>query len=320
MERGQIFVSYRRQDSRPWAARLVDDLRDYFGRERVFRDIDSNRSGQDYVRQIEEAIKASQVMIAVIGPDWVHIADDRGYRRLSEDEDPIRIELETAFTQDVPLIPVLVDGAAMPQRRDLPSSIDRLARIQACRMSDDDWQYDLGRLLEAMESHGVFAPRTVTAEPSRAEQPEEPRGTTRYERKMQASRRRVYDAVTATVENLGYRVIEEQPEAAKLTFQPRSAGARETTAKVVDAGPGSSMVVVELVKVHTGGLVAVSMAAALPTAFAGLLTWPAVRAWERTYASGFLDNVTALLEGRGIGQDSALLPGLHQWRNRSREV
>ena len=57
MARNQIFVSYRRQDSRPWAARLIDDLRDSFGRERVFRDIDSNRGGQDYVRQIAEAIK-----------------------------------------------------------------------------------------------------------------------------------------------------------------------------------------------------------------------------------------------------------------------
>jgi hypothetical protein len=80
------------------------------------------------------------------------------------------------------------------------------------------------------------------------------------------------------------------------------------------------MVAVELVKVHTGGLVAASAVAASFTAGLGLAAWPAVRVWEESYASGFLDNVQALLEGRGIGQGSALLPGVSRWRNRSREV
>ena len=320
MVRDRIFVSYRREDSRAWAARLIDDLRDDFGRERVYRDIDSNRAGQDYVLQIQQALVASQVVIAAIGPQWSSIADDRGAPRVRQADDPVRLELEIAFAEDVPIVPVLVDGAAMPQKRDLPASIERLARIHACRMSDDDWEYDLSRLLEGLEDHGVFGSRTTTAHETRASAPVKPAAKSRYERTLLGSRRRVFDAAASTVEALGYRVLQDDASAATITFKPRSPGARETTVKVLDAGRGHSLVVVELVKVRTGGLAAASAFAGYMTLGIGLLAYPAVREWEASYAKGLLDNVQSLLEGRGLGKDSALLPGVDEWRNRSKQV
>lgn len=318
MPRTRIFVSYRRDDSQPWAARLIDDLRDYFGRDQVFRDVDSNRAGQDYIVQIHEALAASRVVIAVIGRGWVGATDDAGRRRLEQPEDVVRLEIETALSDDLPIVPVLVGGAQMPQPKELPSSIERLARVHATRLSDEDWPYHLRRLFEALEDHGVYAPAVKRA----PDEDLEPKGRSksRYERTLSGSRRRVYDAVAGTVEALNYERIDEDASAATITFRPRSGVIRETTAKVIDAEPGRSKLSVELVKVHSGGLAATSVFAGVFTGGIGALGYPAMRLWERTYVVGLLDNVQALLEGRGVGKDSALVPGLHEWRNRSREV
>jgi hypothetical protein len=149
-----VFLSYRRADSAPWTGRLADDLRDYFGKDRVYLDLDSNRAAQDYIVQIEEVLNASSAVIAIIGPSWAGDADSGS--RLHDTEDVVRKELESAFSIGIPVFIVLVGGARVPARTDLPSSLRALARLQALRMADEDWDYDRLRLLEALEHHGLY--------------------------------------------------------------------------------------------------------------------------------------------------------------------
>lgn len=318
-ERRAIFISYRRSDSAPWTGRLAADLRRYFGhakgQERVYLDIDSNLSARDYMVELEQALLASRVVIAVLGPQWLSSPNDQGQRRLDDPGDLVRMELETALRNGIALVPVLVGGAVMPPGHELPPSIETLARLQAVRLADEDWPYDLGRLLECLERHAVLpASSADTAPPGEATL----LTTRRYERRLQASRRRAFDALTGAVELLRYPIIEVSPEAAMVSFYARRGGA--VAAEVVDDGPGHSTVVLKLPSVKTGAVAGASIGLAVVTSGLSLAAGAGFLAWQRRFAVGFFDNVEGVLEGRGVGEDSSLLPGVHAWRTRRREV
>ena len=317
VQRSCIFLSYRRSDSQAWTGRLADDLRDYFGRDNIYRDLDSNRGAQDYVRQIDEAMAQSRIVIAVIGPAWLsaHTADRT--RRLDDPEDLVRLELSASLAAGISIVPVLVGGASMPTRQQLPSSLSSFTRLQAQRMSDEDWQYDFGRLLETLEKNGMRAPLARVADEARKPSSSSFTKVSRYERTLQASRRRAFDALTGTVEILRYPTVEADPLAASITFK---ALRRVVKAKVIDAGPGHSKVVVEFSTIDSATLTGGSIWAAFGTYGISLAAPLTVRGLERRFAVGFLTNVQRVLEGRGVGEDSAIFPGIEKWRNRSREV
>ena len=84
---GGIFISYRRNDSGPYAGRLRDTLSQYFGAEQVFRDIDTINPGERFPRVIEEAVGSCDALLALIGPTWLTITDEAGRRRLDNPED-----------------------------------------------------------------------------------------------------------------------------------------------------------------------------------------------------------------------------------------
>ncbi|WP_171162861.1 toll/interleukin-1 receptor domain-containing protein [Streptomyces sp. I05A-00742] len=310
-----IFISYRRADSAPSTGRLAADLRGYFGKNRVYLDIDSNTSAQNYISQLNDALAASRAVIAVLGPQWLDARGPDGRRRLDVPEDLVRVELETALRNGIALVPVLVQGATMPPAHLLPPSLKTMTYLQAVRLATEDWAYDFGRLLETLEAHAVVPASGPDADPA-----EEftVLTTKRYERTVQATRRRAFDALTGAVELLHYPVEESSPEAAQVIFHARRG--RPVTAKVIDAGPGRSTVVLELPTVRTGVAVAATTAMAPATMGMSFASLPALWAWQRRFARGFFDNVEGVLAGRGVGEDSSLLPGIHAWRNRKREL
>src|SRR5215472_5327650 len=125
-----IFVSYRRQDSSHLAGRLYDRLADRFGEDQVFIDVDTIEPGVDFAEEIFRAVAACTVLLAVIGPGWLTAADEGGGRRLDDPDDIVRLEIEAALARGVRVIPILVEGAVMPRRQDLPDSLGGLARRQ----------------------------------------------------------------------------------------------------------------------------------------------------------------------------------------------
>src|SRR5580658_7220056 len=111
---GQIFISYRRDDSSAWAGRLSDRLSSYFPSNQIFMDVDTIEPGVDFVEAIEESVGSCDVLIAVIGTDWLTSSTRASKRRLEIAEDSVRVEIATALKRDIRVIPVLVEGAAMP--------------------------------------------------------------------------------------------------------------------------------------------------------------------------------------------------------------
>lgn len=164
-----IFISYRRDESRHAAGRLADDLSQAFGPQAIFRDIEGIDPGVDFTQSLERALEACSVMLVLIGPKWLEMSDPQGRRRLDDPQDWIRQEIATALARDVRVIPVLLEGAAIPSTDDLPEDLRPLVRRQALDMSDSRWRGDLQRLIEALEKvpglHRIDPPAPVPVPP-----------------------------------------------------------------------------------------------------------------------------------------------------------
>ncbi|MEJ2153588.1 MAG: TIR domain-containing protein [Gemmatimonadota bacterium] len=156
------FISYRQDDAKPWALLLRDELVEAFGEDRVFLDKDALHAGS-WRDQLQEALTGCGVVLVVIGRRWLSVESRDGTRRLDDPTDVHRGEVATALARDgVTVIPVLVDGATMPQPERLPEDLRALVEQQARTLSDrsDHRQLDLAALIADIEqATGVVASR-----------------------------------------------------------------------------------------------------------------------------------------------------------------
>ena len=147
---GGIFISYRRGDSAGFAGRIYDRVANRLNRERVFFDVDNIELGADFVRVLSDRVGECDALVAIIGRDWLSATDEENRRRLDDPDDFVRIEIETALRRDIPVIPVLVDGAAMPRKESLPEPLKPLARRQGLGISHERFDADSERLTKAL--------------------------------------------------------------------------------------------------------------------------------------------------------------------------
>jgi hypothetical protein len=162
-----VFISYRRSDSPSAARQIADVLRARFGADDVFFDTRDLRPGTDWHRDIEDRVRAADVVVAVIGPHWVAIADERGRRRVldPDEEDVVRTEIEAALRGGGRVVPVLVDGAALPSRDVLPRPFRPITALNAVALRHASWDQDLEALAGALAAPAPGA----TPEPAAAE-------------------------------------------------------------------------------------------------------------------------------------------------------
>ena len=145
-----IFISYRREESAPYAGRLRDRLVQEFGHDQVFMDIDTIDLGVDFVKAIEQAVSDVDVLVCVMGPKWHSITDEGGMRRLENPGDFVRLEIAHALKRDIRVVPVLVRGALMPSADQLPADIAKLATRNALPLDDARFHADVDRLVESI--------------------------------------------------------------------------------------------------------------------------------------------------------------------------
>jgi formylglycine-generating enzyme required for sulfatase activity len=147
----RIFLSYRRDDSGGYAGRLFDRLSQHFGRDNLFMDIATIDPGLDFVKAIQDAVGSCDVLLAVIGRQWLTSTDPLGHRRLDNPEDFVRLEITTALERRIRVIPVLVGGASMPRSAELPDVLQPLTRRQALAVGDH-FHPDVDRLIATLET------------------------------------------------------------------------------------------------------------------------------------------------------------------------
>jgi len=147
---GKIFINYRRDDSIGMAGRLHDRLSQTFGRDKVFLDVDHIPAGADFVAYLDSQVAECNVVLVVIGPNWLNAKDESGERRLDNPEDFVTIEIVAALARDIRVIPVLVDGARMPKAKELPDSLKSLTRRQAIEVRHAHFGHDAEALVKRM--------------------------------------------------------------------------------------------------------------------------------------------------------------------------
>jgi hypothetical protein len=153
----RIFICYRRLDSGETCGRIGDRLTRAFGAGNVFKDVDSLPGGADFRDHVAETIKHCDALLVLIGPDWLTAADGHGRQRLAEPEDYVRQEIELALSLGRNVVPVLVDGAALPKPEELPPSVRPLAFRQAMVVrADPDFHRDMDRLIRMLDKNRVW--------------------------------------------------------------------------------------------------------------------------------------------------------------------
>jgi hypothetical protein len=149
-----IFISYRRSDSSDVTGRIYDRLAPHFKRETIFKDVDSMPLGVDFRKHLADSVGQCQLLLAVIGKGWLRSDKHAEERCLDSPRDFVRIELETAFQRKIPVVPLLVQGATMPQEEELPESLRALAYYNAISIrADPDFHQDMARLIRGVEAH-----------------------------------------------------------------------------------------------------------------------------------------------------------------------
>ena len=147
-----VFLNYRRDDTSGHAGRLRDVLRARI-RGGLFRDIDKIPGGRNFVEAIDEAVGKCEVLLVLIGNQWLAITDAAGQRRLDNPKDLVRREIASALGRGIPVIPVLVEGAAMPREDDLPDDLKSLSLRNAVELSETRWDYDVEQLVKELGKH-----------------------------------------------------------------------------------------------------------------------------------------------------------------------
>jgi formylglycine-generating enzyme required for sulfatase activity len=144
----KVFISYRRDDAKWQAREIYRALTAVLPQDHVFMDIDSIPPGADFVQILEGWVEQCDILLALIGKDWIDTLDPKsGKRRLENPQDFVRIEVRKALARGVPVVPVLLDGAAMPDVGRLPNDLKGLVRRNAEFVVHRTVDADVGRLI-----------------------------------------------------------------------------------------------------------------------------------------------------------------------------
>lgn len=151
MNSGKIFISYRREDTSGESGRLKDKLEQVFGVENIFYDVETLEAGLNFDESISKALAESKVLLAMIGPHWLKVTDGEGKPRIQKTNDWVRKEIGLALHKNIRVIPILVNGAQMPDSESLPEDLRELSLKHAQEISSSRWNYDVGELIKVLE-------------------------------------------------------------------------------------------------------------------------------------------------------------------------
>jgi formylglycine-generating enzyme required for sulfatase activity len=169
----RIFISYRRGDSEGQARALSIELAKLVGEDAVFMDVDSIALGRDFRQALHDRLESCDALLALIGPGWLDAKDAAGKRRLEDPADYVRQEIATALVRNIPVTPVLVQGAAMPAPERLPDDLKDLSFRNGFELSHTRWHSDIRELEQRLglgdgESSSANARAKSAAEESAA--------------------------------------------------------------------------------------------------------------------------------------------------------
>lgn len=157
-----IFINYRRDDTGGMAIAIYQNLITQFPPETLFKDFNTIKPGYDFVESINLALAQCNVLLVLIGKNWLTLKDEEGNVRLMKDDDYVRMEIARCLQKNIPVIPVLLDRVKMPAEADLPEDLKGLRRRQSLNIDSDGFEQDMQRLVAAI--------REITGIPNTSQQ------------------------------------------------------------------------------------------------------------------------------------------------------
>lgn len=146
----KIFISYRQSDSRGDSRQLYERLAESFGAENVFFDVSKLELGDDWLAIVKEKVRSSDILLAVIGENWLQTKNDTGGLRLHDADDPVRVEIAAALAQAIRVIPVLLHRAQLPRASELPANIKKLSNAVVHEIRHRSFDRDVDDLIEQL--------------------------------------------------------------------------------------------------------------------------------------------------------------------------
>lgn len=149
----KLFLSYRRNDSIDITGRIADRLKSRYGENSIFMDIYSIPVGVNFRDHINQEVMSSQILLPIIGTHWLDCRDEKGQRRLDNEDDFVRLEIESALHNKIPIVPILVGDASMPKIESLPISLAELPLVNATEIrSGIDFEDHITRLFKILDN------------------------------------------------------------------------------------------------------------------------------------------------------------------------
>lgn len=130
-----VFINYRVDDGSMIARFLYEHLVAVFGKDQVYLVNQSIKPGAFFDEDILSALHKSDVLLAVMGRSWISMEGKDGLPRIQNQDDWVRREIAVALACRIPVIPLLVEGAAMPDPVELPPNIRDLTRCDYLRLN-----------------------------------------------------------------------------------------------------------------------------------------------------------------------------------------
>jgi hypothetical protein len=161
----KVFISYRRDDSAGHAGRVHDRLEREFGSDLLFMDVDAIPLGLNFTKVLREEVAKCDVLLALIGPNWLGARDEEGNRRLDDPTDFLRIEIATALQREIPVIPILLDRATMPKADQLPKDLEELAVRNGLDIRHASFRGDMDRLVQGLKNLPGPVPTSIRSRP-----------------------------------------------------------------------------------------------------------------------------------------------------------
>ena len=145
----RVFISYRISESAGHAGRLADALKSIYGRAEVFLGADDIGVGTLWKKKLREELRASRVVLTVIGPTWATVTGSDGKARIMAEDDVVRFEIREALGLNTAVIAVLVGTATVPPPSSLPNDIRALLERNIITLRDEHWMSDTHQLAQA---------------------------------------------------------------------------------------------------------------------------------------------------------------------------
>ncbi len=148
LENTKFFISYRHKDSEEYALKLLSKLKLTEPSCKVFLDKSHMLGGFQYLEQIKTEISLCKVLLLLISPYW-HTVE--GKRRLYETDDVLLREILFAHRNTILVLPILIEGTQMPEKKELPEDLSWLNDFQGVPLSLKNLDNDIHGIVRSLE-------------------------------------------------------------------------------------------------------------------------------------------------------------------------